>query len=550
MESMLSSKRSALSCLGFIFVCLLITHFQAPGNDFHYDDGHSIQRNPSIRDLANIPSFFTQPRLFSENPDYVMYRPLILVVHSLNYWKDGYDPAGWIWTNLVIHGLCSWVVFLLLCRLRLPLFISLFGALVFGLHPLQTEVVNYVSARSESLAALCYLTSFYSYLTMRHREVRQMAWMSASLLLFCAGLMAKATVVTLPAALAMYEALVHSRERRKLGVAPLARAHLPYWIICASYMILYQSIERPYRPEIRTGVSQLATQMKGLVHYLQEVIMPTSLSVYQQFSESASLLEPAPILAAAAVASILGLLLSLKSRVPVLVFGLSWSGLILLPTSAVPLHVLVNDHRPYLALFGAVLATASIIHARIAVRRVVVGVTVLFAILSFQRNAVWRDEVSLWSDAARRGPLMPEAHFNLGFARHQKGELEHALSAYERAVELSPGYVRAQTNLGVICRDLGRFEAAITAFESALRSDPESVATLNNLGLTYSSIRRYDKAIDIFERALKIDGGVAEVWLNLGLAQRDLGLREKAFQSLSRAIQIDPAVKSASISAQ
>jgi len=478
-------------------------------------------------------------------------RPLVLVAHALNYRQSGYDPVAWIWTNLLIHGLCSVTVFFILSQFLLPPSVALFGALIFALHPLQSEVVNYVSARSESLAALCYLTSLYCYLRTRHPGPRPALWKTISLFLFSAGLMAKATVATLPACLVIYEAYVWNRARlQQLSIGQIARSQLPYWAICISHLILYQLLSGTQLGEERNPLLQMATQTKGLVHYIATIVMPTNLSVHQQFTESSSPFELAPLLATAAIASLLILLLSLKSRVPALLFGFCWFGLVLLPTSVIPLRILVNDHRPYLALFGPLAAVALILPLRIDLRWALACVTVPFALLSFQRDAIWADEISLWSDAARRGPLMAEAHYNLGFAHHRRGNLGEAMAAYERAVDLSPGYVRAQTNLGAIYRDQGRFTVAAEALEKALESDPRSVATLNNLGLTYSSMGRNEAAIEMYERALRIDAGVAEIWLNLGLSQRDVGLREEALQSLSRALLLDPTLKGGSVGRQ
>lgn len=172
----------------------------------------------------------------------------------------------------------------------------------------------------------------------------------------------------------------------------------------------------------------MATQTKGLVHYIATIVVPTNLSVHQQFTEPSSLFELALLLATVAIASLLILLLSLKSRVPALLFGFCWFGLVLLPTSVIPLHILVNDHRPYLALFGPLAAVAHILPLRINLRWALACVIVPFAFLSFQRDAIWTDEIGLWSDAARRGPLMAEAHYNLGFAHHRRGNLGEALN--------------------------------------------------------------------------------------------------------------------------
>ncbi|MBT6148517.1 MAG: hypothetical protein HOH74_23990, partial [Gemmatimonadetes bacterium] len=140
---------AALVCFA---VCL--AHLQAPGaEEFHYDDGHSLVRNLHLRDLNNLPLFFADASLFGENPEDRMYRPLVLVTHSLNLAFSGLEPGGFVAVNLLIHALSAGLATWLLC-LMLPPWTALAGGLLFGLHPLQSEVIHYASARSESMAGL------------------------------------------------------------------------------------------------------------------------------------------------------------------------------------------------------------------------------------------------------------------------------------------------------------------------------------------------------------------------------------------------------------
>ena len=86
-------------------VLVTVALFHLPGlqSSFHYDDGHSLLRNPHVRSLAHIPASFTQPQTFSENPDYAMYRPLVVVAPALNYAVTGYGASGFHLVNLVLH---------------------------------------------------------------------------------------------------------------------------------------------------------------------------------------------------------------------------------------------------------------------------------------------------------------------------------------------------------------------------------------------------------------------------------------------------------------
>ena len=215
----------------------------------------------------------------------------------------------------------------------------------------------------------------------------------------------------------------------------------------------------------------------------------------------------------------------------------------LLPTLIVPLNVLVNDHRPYLALGGMAIAAGVIGPRRLPGAGFLPGLFGLILIaLCWQRAFAWQTEVTLWQNAVREGPSVAAAHHNLAFAYHQSGQLPLAQLHYERAIALKPDYARPLTNLGALYRDAGRLDEAEAVLLRATRSEPGSVETLNNLGLVYAAQRRWDQALRAYQAALQADPGVSEVWYNLGLAQRDAGHADDARQSLQRALQLDPGI--------
>ncbi len=513
-----------------LLLALLAFHGRSLGNGFHYDDGHSLLRNPHLRSLQALPSFFTDARTYSENPDYAMYRPMVLVAHALNHRLGEYGPRGYLALNLALHCLASLLVFRLLQQLGFSHRPALAGALLFGLHPAQTEVVNYVSSRSESMAGLFALASLSAFLQRNTRP-----WIFLSLLAFALGLLSKSTALVLPLLLLLHRALFP-------GSRPW-RDHLPYWGLAGLYVLVYlalsgEGIERA--SQVRDAASQLATQAKALVHYLALTFMPVHLNIQQQFFAADSPFSPVPLLAGVAVLS-LGLV-AWRQRAVAGLFALGWFLMCLLPTLVVPLNILVNDHRLYLALFGLAFAAAHWLEA--AQRSWPVWVlSVVLGLLCFQRAGVWKDEISLWRDAARQAPLMAEAHYNLGYAHHLAGNLEQAREAYERAVVLSPEYVRAQVNLGAIYRGEGELGKAEVAFLRALAAEPDQVEALNNLGLVYAGKGRYAEAVDLYRRALAKAPEQADIWLNLGLACRDSGLREQAVEALGRAIELDPSLR-------
>ena len=148
----LVGNRSA--SMAAVLLACAVTYGNSIRGSFHYDDLHSIVENPHIRSLSGVPSFFWKPEKFSRDADKAMYRPLLLASLALNYAVGEYDTLSYHVLNIALHGACSLLLWALLGRLGVHPCMALGGGLVFAVHPLASEPVNYISSRSELMAAL------------------------------------------------------------------------------------------------------------------------------------------------------------------------------------------------------------------------------------------------------------------------------------------------------------------------------------------------------------------------------------------------------------
>ena len=142
-------------------VAIVLVYAAGSSNPFHYDDLHSIRDNPHIRSLKNIPAFFTHPEYFTADPRSAMYRPIVLVSYALNYALDKSEVRSYHWVNIAVHAINSGLVLLLTQILLRRGIVALLAASIFALHPVNSEVVNYISSRSESLCTLFFSREFY-----------------------------------------------------------------------------------------------------------------------------------------------------------------------------------------------------------------------------------------------------------------------------------------------------------------------------------------------------------------------------------------------------
>ena len=552
----------------FLSVMCAVAFSNSLENSFHFDDEHSILKNPHIRELENIPSFFVDPSRFSRNVGSEMYRPLVLVSYALNYRFSEYNVGGYHLVNLAIHAGSAIAFYFLLLQLGTGKLASLVAALVFASHPLTTEPVNYISSRSESLAAFFFLVALYGY--VRKKE-------GHPVLSYCCyglGLLAKSTVIGLPALLFCYDHIGNRAMNLRL------RRLAPYAAIAVVYLLAVQGIlrEAVMDAPLRSFGAQLATQLKAIVYYATLIVSPFSLSVEHQFFE-ASAANPFAIVwpALGVVSLVMVLTLGGRQVVTSAFFWIAWIAIVSLPTFVVPLNVLVNERRLYLVLAGAIGLAAWLLsrsqRGNIAVR--LSGMCVIpFFLLTVDRNNAWATEQTLWLDAQVKAPLMTRPLLNLGRLFRTAGEVEKAErvinkavalepesstawgklalvqmdsgrpqlaeASFRRALELQPGNLEAQINLATLLGSQDRLVEALALYRAALARSVNREETFNNMGTTLLRMNRFREAERAFRRALAIDDRAATVHFNLGGALEGQDRFDEAEAAYLRAIDIDP----------
>ena len=508
------------------------------GNSFHFDDSHSIVENYHIRNLGNIPRFFVDPQTFSREPAMAMYRPLLLCSYAINYALGGYEPRGYRLVNLCLHGGVALMVYLLLFELGISRTLAWGAGMIFGVHPIHSQGVNYLSSRSEVMCVLGVLMAAQLML-VRQRGNGGTGLYGGALVAYGAALLSKAAgLVLLPLLMLL-----------RTGRAPFKREwkeQLPFWILTLGYLgvivgngFLTGSLSQDVRPY----EEQIFTQFKGLVYYAKLIFMPVRLSVEHGFSVSRSLLEGV-VLGSVLLVGSLGYLAWRGVR------SGSWGSLAvgwflagLGVTFLVPLNVLINEHRLYLPFVGLLVGVMGYCGRReIAppLRLAGWGLLVVLAVLTWQRNRIWEDEFTLWQNAAIRAPGMFRAQSNLGLAQYEKGDLDGALESLQRALELDPHYSKTWNNLGLVYEDMGRYDQARAAYERAIELRPDLAKTFNNLGRLSLQLGRSDAAETYLRRALEIDPLAVEARVNLGLVHQRSGRLEAAEEEYAKALQLDP----------
>ena len=382
-------------------------------------------------------------------------RPLLKFTYTLN-WTSGLGLFGFHLVNGGLHAANAAMLFHLASRVGGPSvsrFAALLPALLFAVHPVQTEAVTYISGRSVSLMAFFYLGSLLAYLRGRERGSRFLLYL-ASPALFLLAAATKEVALTLPFAMILCEAVRRERD----GWKEALRAQAVHWALLVALAVLFLAhagygrlLEACF--DIRGVTANLFTQVHGIGYLLSRLVMPHALNIDPDLPVfpgwSPVLLPEALLLAALLSAGIFGM----KKRSPA-GFGILWFFLHLVPTNSfIPRLDVANERQLYLAswgLFTAVAAGADFLRGKWGARSVTAvaaALVIALGALTVSRNAVYRSEIAMWEDSTRKSPGKARAWNNLGYAYQQAGRFRDAEAAYLRALRVDPGYALAQGNL-------------------------------------------------------------------------------------------------------
>jgi tetratricopeptide (TPR) repeat protein len=524
---------------------------------FIYDDAIAIVENRSIRHLWPLRDVLSPP---SDTP--VAGRPVVNATLAVNYRIGGLDVRGYHAFNVVVHVLCGLLVFGIVRRtlangpqdrLR-DGSAALAGActLLWMVHPIQTECVNYVTQRSESVMALFFLLTLYC--AIRAAGSRQALPWSAAAVFSCAlGMASKEAMVTAPVVVALYDWAYRNEPyrtlwRRRRGLyAGLAAT----WVVLAVLMAGGPRAGTVGFGHGITGGEYALNQCVAIAGYLGLVVWPDPLLLDHGFPQRLSIghVLPFAILMAAMVAATVLLFI----RRPRLGFPMLWFLVILAPTSSfVPIATEVAaQRRMYLPLAGLVVLAVVVAYAvleTVAKRPRLVGAVVVSAVVvaaplivvTWRQNARYRDPVAMWEASALAVPDNHRARTNLGIALATGGQLDEAIEQFEASLGIEPDAARTSYNLANALAAQGRLDEAIGRYRTVLEAEPDSAEAHHNLGIALGKQGDLVGATRHFREAVRQKPRDAEARHNLGKALALGGRPTEALDHLRRASQLQP----------
>jgi len=448
------TRKSA--CLVLFFISFLL-YANTLSQGFVWDDHYLIEENPHLQSPREIAHFFTKD--FWQNSSVPFnsgfYRPLTLLSFFVNHHLWQGQPFGFHLFNVLLHGINGVFVFLLFVRLSKETRLSFLGALIFLIHPVQTEAVAYIADVNDLLATCFLLFTFHYYLNYaKSSRVRDIVW---SLIFFVLSLLSKESAMAGWGLLLLLEWFFISKFNKKdftrripaLGLYfLLLLVYIAVRILILGKMNAVTTLENVRYVSVLPSFglwSHLLTTAKIISLYLKLCFFPWDLSISYVVLPAVTLFSPYAFAAAVAVLSSLALIfLCTKENVRWLSFSLAWFFLSILPLSnLIPISNTIAERFLYLPLIGYAFFLSNavvLLEKKLKETRagfVLFSVILLTLIFAFSwkttsRNFVWGSDFTLFKSALGAAPCAPIAHKNLSVYYFQRQRLREGLEEDEK----------------------------------------------------------------------------------------------------------------------
>lgn len=498
-------------------------------NDFVYDDLFQVVRNEWIRDIRNIPEILTST-VWSFEKSYIpsnYYRPMMHIIYMVDYHIFGLTPWGFHLTNILFHSLNSVLVFLITSHL-LDAPLALVAALLFATHPIHTEAVAWIGGIPDLTLTFFFLLAFYLHIksgqsilgtgTPANRSLFSSFYL-LSLVFYSLSLLSKEPAIVLPLLLMVYDYFV--RKKPLTPINEWLKRYTPYLIVGVIYLLLRTYALGGIAP-LRQGYPKLnnfqyfINVFPLLILYLKKLILPTNLNAFYTFHPVYFIFEIRTIFSLALAFFLISFLYWVNRTNEKILFVLLW---IIIPLAPV-LYIPVLGKNPFTERYLYLSSVGFVILVSMAIKKIALSaalnskslitfsialpIIILYSAITVERNSVWKDEYTLWTDTVKKSPDSSIVHYNLGIVYAEKKLLDEAINEFKEAIKISPNYADAYYNLGLMYDEKGLTDLAIAVYEMTVRLDPKSADAHYNLGLIYLEKSLYDQALYEFREALRI----------------------------------------------
>jgi tetratricopeptide (TPR) repeat protein len=538
-NSRITPARALVICTVLVAVC----YVNALPNAFILDDVLIVAANEHIRHIA--PFQLLLQSYWGDLNHAGIYRPLTMFSFSLEYpiwhlWAPGFRLV-----NLLLHTLNGWLVFLLVNGLLESPVAALASAVVYVVHPMQTEAVVSIVGRSELLAATFFFLAWFAF-----RKGRT----GMAALAYVFAVLSKESAITFPA-IAMLDVALSGGGIRKVleswrRFALLAACGLAY--LALRFHVLGGLGIPPsgqYLDGAMTLTQRFITSGRVFIQYLRLLIVPVRVTGDYDFNSIpvATLRDWDAWLGLILVAALLGTAVWFAKKKPAITMGIGFFFIALLPVSSwiMPIALLMAERFLYTPAFGFALL-AGMAWAGIrdkGVRRVVaVGAVAVAIPLCISHNYIWQDTLTFHENAVRIFPQNARARLGYGFALLRLNKTTEAVTQFEAGLKIKPASAPLLSGLATtVLRTDGRCDRVRPLLAQALSAEPGHWQSLWVLGDCFAMEGKTEQAEHSYRLAIQnSEFPDAKLLVSWAGTLEALGKTPTATAAYQRAALIDP----------
>jgi len=576
----------------FVFGILAVVGFAVYSNalsaGFHFDDISHIVKNYSIRHAGN-------PAMIWES-----FRARFICGYSfaINYYFSGLNAYSYHLVNIIIHIINAFLVFILSKTIlsspsvesrpenQKKIVIGFLAALIFLVHPLQTEAVTYISQRFSVLATFFYLSAVICYLKARIGSNTVFYILS----IFATGLamLTKEFSFTIPITLILCEIYFINKggiREKSVRLVPflLSLTIIPLVILFSNNNAATIKLNEQLLTS-KIIWHYLFTEINVMRTYLRLLFLPINQNLDYDYPIAYHFFEIPTILSFLLLCALFALGLYLFKKRRVVSFCIMWFFVTISVEFAACALIntdLIFEHFLYLPMVGfALLISVLLVSCFKNTKWLIIISSSLIVILSgmaYLRNAVWENRQTLWQDVIKKSPNKARPYNNLAIYYDEVKEHEKAIGLYKKAIELDPessahfinlgssygqtgafdkalqytlqgiqlkddlNYLtKAYVNLGYIYEKTGALDKSIHNYQIAIEQDPYNAEVYVNLSAVFLKQGNYKKAIEYALKGISYDPHIAQAYNNLGMSYGQEGKTDKAIKYFNRGIEEDP----------
>lgn len=549
----------------YLFILLPFLVFLTYSNTLHspfiFDDINAVQDNLHLRLTHITPQTLFEAAFSGTLPT----RPVANLSFALDYYfHQGHNLISLHLTNIAIHYINAALLYVfILLTLKTPAirnqykdihlhWVPLLTSLLWAVHPLHTQSVTYIVQRMNSLAVLFYLLAFIFYITARNTDKNKYSLLLA-LASIIAGALAigtKEISITLPAFILLYEFFFFQnldrgwlRQQRFLFIVLFIGGVAVFFIKFG--LLFWETIPASYARRDFTLTERLLTEPRVIFFYLSLLFfpLPARLNLEHDFQISQSLTDPLltlPVIVLLFLLPLLAVLIARKERLAA--FTIFWFlGNLALESSFIPLEI-IFEHRTYLPSMMVILLMVIILFRLVQFRTLLPVILVLAGLLAigtFQRNKVWKDELSILLDCVEKSPTKARPHYNLGIVYSEQGESSKAIEHYEKARQVLRS-ASINTNLGIELYRIGSIDGAIASYRHALEIEPNFPMAHYHLGVALAATKDRDNALKHLYASLDNFNDKSMSYIKIGEVHLAFREPQAALQAYGQALKTNP----------